>query len=58
MNPAHLPTLQLRPYQRRSLAHMLHEERAQGGSARHLWVQYNLPQNPGAQVASCLEGYL
>jgi SNF2 family DNA or RNA helicase len=38
--------LTLRPYQRRSLAHMLHEERAAGGSARHLWVQYNLPQNP------------
>lgn len=42
---------------------MLHEEAAQGGSARHLWVQYNLPQNPGecckvaggGQLCTCLQ---
>ena len=47
--------VQLRPYQRRSLAHMLREERAAatattpGGSARHLWVKLNLDQHPGEQ---------
>lgn len=45
--PAPPLTLQLRPYQRRSLHHMLTEERAEGGSARHLWVKYNLPEHPG-----------
>ena len=49
--PAHIPCLQLRPYQRRSLAHMLREERAPGGGARHLWVKLNLPQQPGARAA-------
>jgi hypothetical protein len=39
--------MQLRPYQRRALAHMLREERAEGGSARHLWVKLNLPETPG-----------
>ena len=38
---------QLRPYQRRSLSHMLTEERAPGGSSRHLWVKFGLPQHPG-----------
>ena len=41
------PCLQLRPYQRRSLAHMLREERAPGGAARHLWVKLNLREQPG-----------
>ena len=45
------PCLQLRPYQRRSLAHMLREERAPGGGARHLWVKLNRPQQPGARAA-------
>ena len=38
---------QLRPYQRRALAHMLREERAEGGASRHLWVKLNLPNEPG-----------
>ena len=38
---------QLRPYQRRALAHMLREERAEGGASRHLWVKFNLPTEPG-----------
>ncbi|KAL4443632.1 hypothetical protein ABPG75_011369 [Micractinium tetrahymenae] len=44
--------LELRPYQRRALAHMLREERAAptaappGGSARHMWVKLPLPENP------------
>ncbi|KAI7841185.1 hypothetical protein COHA_005151 [Chlorella ohadii] len=38
--------LTLRPYQRRALAHMLQEEQAEGGSARHLWLKYNLPEQP------------
>lgn len=43
--------LQLRPYQRRSLAHMLREEQAEGGSARHLWIKFNLPEQPGEPTA-------
>lgn len=46
--PPPAPRLQLRPYQRRSLAHMLEEEQAEGGSSRHLWVKLNLPEHPGA----------
>lgn len=48
------PRPQLRPYQRRALAHMLREERAgptasnPGGSARHMWVKLPLPENPDA----------
>ncbi|KAL4447266.1 hypothetical protein ABPG77_007299 [Micractinium sp. CCAP 211/92] len=44
--------LELRPYQRRALAHVLREERAAptaanpGGSARHMWVKLPLPENP------------
>ncbi|KAL4452380.1 hypothetical protein ABPG75_008042 [Micractinium tetrahymenae] len=38
--------LNLRPYQWRTLAHMLREEQAEGGSARHLWVKFDLPKNP------------
>lgn len=44
--------LQLRPYQRRALAHMLREERFAptaanpGGSARHMWVKLPLLENP------------
>ncbi|EFN57988.1 hypothetical protein CHLNCDRAFT_142147 [Chlorella variabilis] len=41
--------LTLRPYQRRSLAHMLREERALGGSSRNLWVKLNLPEHPDVQ---------
>lgn len=51
--PASLPCLpapQLRAYQRRSLSHMLSEERAAGGTGRSLWVRFNLPQNPGERL--------
>lgn len=31
---------------------MLREERAVGGSSRHLWVKLNLPEHPGGLVAA------
>ena len=38
--------LELRPYQRHALAFQLEEEQAEGGSARHLWVKWCLPNAP------------
>ena len=45
-----LTCLQLSAYQQRTVAHMLAEEQAPGGSSRHLWVQLNLPNHPGAHA--------
>lgn len=41
--------LNLKPYQRRSVAFMLGEERAEGGTARAYWVRVPLPAPEGAR---------
>jgi hypothetical protein len=48
---AALPAVQLSAYQRRTVAHMLREETAPGGSARHLWAQLSPPSQPGGRLA-------
>ncbi|EFN53289.1 hypothetical protein CHLNCDRAFT_136932 [Chlorella variabilis] len=45
--------LQLSAYQQRTVAHMLAEEQAPGGSSRHLWVQLNLPNHPEVFAFIC-----
>lgn len=42
--------LKLKPYQKRALSFLLREERAKGGTSRHLWLKVPLPGNqPGVE---------
>ncbi|KAL4527670.1 hypothetical protein Ndes2437A_g02815 [Nannochloris sp. 'desiccata'] len=42
--------LKLKPYQKRALSFLLREERAPGGTSRHLWLKVPLPGNqPGVE---------
>jgi hypothetical protein len=42
--------LKLKPYQKRALSFLLREERAFGGTSRHLWLKVPLPGNqPGVE---------
>ena len=42
--------LKLKPYQKRALSFLLREEKAAGGTARHLWMKVPLPGNqPGLE---------